>query len=638
MPNNPHIGESSGNLITKPYSGAQDVAAVMKDGTELTLDEWLEWEDEKKVRLAEGSTDPKETCPICLSEFVRSLEMTQLPCKHAVCSSCIRDWLEASSNKDCPLCRCTLTHSCGHVPQKYFLHNGGELDPGFLEQDCGNFMWVPYYCGWAFDFRAIQRWLDGVEPPPMQMVKWFAGETHIPPEMLTWARNTDNEQGQRLMTGVYEPNPPRVLHWFVKDILGTRRHPIWPVMLVDGQGNRDFGLVCRGRFQVIRRSAKECEDPPRRYTYPPSWEKWHLDDDMSELLDLNQPDAVTNIYLELESDRDGCIDPSYWDETHGDEEDMPPPLHWAARRLRQLAKYQERLREMKALQLEELSRQFELIKERLSSLGDARGYLAQLSRNRRSEVEFLERLSSSVASVNLSEWEVWVTDRVTECKSYECALREIKQRFSLPKRQIDHAHRMYYQICETAYSAYSMLRRALGLQIVTLASAVYRKSRMIMDLEALARRRAELANGEKIISTIDEVPMVVSLRAGSHLGFDIRHPMVEKEQHQGNPLEQMERKAELLEQSQPTGEVIVVNKWWEDAEPWDDAISTTPDVTNAAEEAETPPSTGEEDHPSEQSGGWAGLSDSEDEYEDAGQYATSNDGQDGEEDVFPSGC
>lgn len=55
-------------------------------------------EEDKKLH-----TEQKEICTICLEAINK--ESMELACTHRFCQQCILQWMEISTNNDCPLCR-----------------------------------------------------------------------------------------------------------------------------------------------------------------------------------------------------------------------------------------------------------------------------------------------------------------------------------------------------------------------------------------------------------------------------------------------------------------------------------------------------------------------------------------------------
>ncbi|KAK8048862.1 hypothetical protein PG994_010592 [Apiospora phragmitis] len=80
-----------------------------------------------------------EKCGICQEDTIDvSKEFVTLPCAghHAFHPDCIKSWLVQAPKQDCPFCRASLQHSCGHVLAAAHLQPGKVVDSGVLAGPC----------------------------------------------------------------------------------------------------------------------------------------------------------------------------------------------------------------------------------------------------------------------------------------------------------------------------------------------------------------------------------------------------------------------------------------------------------------------------------------------------------------------
>ena len=58
--------------------------------------------------------DQEQECPVCL-EVLASRDPTELPCKHLICSDCLKGLHRHGVNQTCPLCRAKLPSGCENL-------------------------------------------------------------------------------------------------------------------------------------------------------------------------------------------------------------------------------------------------------------------------------------------------------------------------------------------------------------------------------------------------------------------------------------------------------------------------------------------------------------------------------------------
>jgi len=95
------IDSTTLRLTYQPSYSARMLAARPEDQEAKTVDAVA---DEQQQAEAEGRDDEeKDTCAICLSEYMAGEEIRELRCRHRFHASCAESWLE--TNKTCAACR-----------------------------------------------------------------------------------------------------------------------------------------------------------------------------------------------------------------------------------------------------------------------------------------------------------------------------------------------------------------------------------------------------------------------------------------------------------------------------------------------------------------------------------------------------
>ncbi|ORY59530.1 uncharacterized protein BCR38DRAFT_412544 [Pseudomassariella vexata] len=81
------------------------------------------------------STSAFASCPVCWGESPPS-DFVTMPCHHKMHAACIDRWLDTSKNKDCPVCRHSLKHTCSHAISGADLVPGAIIKQGLLKGFC----------------------------------------------------------------------------------------------------------------------------------------------------------------------------------------------------------------------------------------------------------------------------------------------------------------------------------------------------------------------------------------------------------------------------------------------------------------------------------------------------------------------
>jgi hypothetical protein len=75
-----------------------------------------------------------EECHICQEMLPEAL--ATLPCSHKFHAACLSFWLDMATLPNCPMCRRTLEHACGHRLTLRLLRPGAKIDAKALETPC----------------------------------------------------------------------------------------------------------------------------------------------------------------------------------------------------------------------------------------------------------------------------------------------------------------------------------------------------------------------------------------------------------------------------------------------------------------------------------------------------------------------
>lgn len=88
------------------HSFLVDISSALNGGASTTVIKFVVSNMPRTKFNPELHTDYKE-CVICMEEFVRDMEIIELPCdkRHYFHSECIMDWIEKARKVSCPICR-----------------------------------------------------------------------------------------------------------------------------------------------------------------------------------------------------------------------------------------------------------------------------------------------------------------------------------------------------------------------------------------------------------------------------------------------------------------------------------------------------------------------------------------------------
>ncbi|KAK9424088.1 hypothetical protein SUNI508_03576 [Seiridium unicorne] len=203
-----------------------------------------------------SQTNMKRECGICREDESIPQARIELPCGHEFDVLCLREWFAMSTNQDCPMCRRSLKHTCGHVLDLGGLTHRGLTSTAVL----GSHLEGPCYedCPGAFDPKSIAQWVstyptDITAQPPPPVIKWLAGNIKVPVEVLQFVRDleTGDSNGRLLRPDVTPASDHLFRKWFVRDFLYKLRAPVFPFWMHHLDGSSSFGLACRHSGSLV---------------------------------------------------------------------------------------------------------------------------------------------------------------------------------------------------------------------------------------------------------------------------------------------------------------------------------------------------------------------------------------------------